>query len=196
LGPEHRYPQAVHDAVDATAWIAANARSLGGDAGRLGVCGDYAGGNLAALVTHTAYDQGGPAIAHQALIYPGTDLSLSFPSVAEHAFAPVLTRAKIESFIAHYVGPEPRDLRDPALSPYWREDLRGLPPALVQTADNDPIRDEGLAYAARLSAAGVPVRVTNYLGAIHGFMSFPGATHIGRQALSELVVEIKRHLNP
>ncbi|MBK8469390.1 MAG: alpha/beta hydrolase [Candidatus Phosphoribacter sp.] len=196
MGPEHRAPQAAHDAIDATSWIAEHAASLRGDPSRLGVCGDSAGGNLAALVTHAAYDAGGPAIAHQALIYPATDLSRSFPSIQEHAFAPVLTKAKMDAFIDHYLGAHPRDLRDPALSPYWRADLSGLPPALVQTADNDPIRDEGLAYGARLAEAGVAVRRTNYLGAVHGFLSFPGATHIGRQALSELVTEVRRHLHP
>ena len=135
-------------------------------------------------------------IAHQALIYPATDLSKSFPSVHENGDAPMLTEAKMDAFIAHYLGPDPMDLRDPAISPYWRADLTGLPPALVQTADIDPIRDEGLAYAARLADAGVPVRVTNYLGTVHGFASIPGATLIGKQAQHELVVELRRHLHP
>ena len=87
---------------------------------------------------HAAYDDGGPAIAHQALIYPATDLSKSFPSVRQHANAPMLTEAKMDAFIAHYVGPDPMDLRDPAISPYWREDLTGLPPALVQRASRMP----------------------------------------------------------
>lgn len=196
MGPEHHAPQAVHDAVDATRWAATAAGQWGGDGTRMAVCGDSAGGNLAALVCHTAYDSGGPAIAHQALIYPATDMSKSFPSIREHADAPMLTEAKMDAFIAHYLGPDPMDLRDPAISPYWRRDLRGLPPALVQTADIDPIRDEGLAYAARLAQAGVPVRVTNYLGTVHGFASIPGATLIGRQAQHELVVELRRHLHP
>lgn len=196
MGPEHHAPQAVHDCVDATRWAATAASEFDGDSTRMAVCGDSAGGNLAALVCHAAYDSGGPAIAHQALIYPATDLSRSFPSVQENANAPMLTRAKMDAFIAHYLGPDPMDLRDPAISPYWRRDLTGLPPALVQTADIDPIRDEGLAYAARLAEAGVPVRVTNYLGTVHGFASIPGATVIGKQAQHELVVELRRHLHP
>jgi acetyl esterase len=196
MGPEHHAPQAVHDSIDATRWAATAAGDFGGDPTRMAVCGDSAGGNLAALVCHAAYDDGGPAIAHQALIYPATDLSKSFPSVRQHANAPMLTEAKMDAFIAHYVGPDPMDLRDPAISPYWREDLTGLPPALVQTADIDPIRDEGLAYAARLEKAGVPVRVTNYLETVHGFASIPGATVIGRQAQQELVTELRRHLAP
>ena len=196
MGPEHHAPQAVLDCVDATRWAATAAAGLGGDPARMAVCGDSAGGNLAALVCHAAYDSGGPAIAHQALIYPATDMSKYFPSVRENANAPMLTEAKMDAFIAHYVGPDGLDLRDPQISPYWRADLTGLPPALVQTADIDPIRDEGLAYAARLADAGVPVRVTNYLGAVHGFASIPGATVIGKQAQHELVVELRRHLHP
>jgi len=178
-------------------WAAAHAADLGGDPARLAVAGDSAGGNLAALVCHVAHDEGGPAIAHQALVYPGTDLSMSFPSIREFADAPILTTHKMDVFLAHYLGPQPAyDPRDPRISPYWREDLTGLPPALVQTAEFDPIRDEGQAYAARLAAAGVPVRATTYLGTVHGFASFPGATIVGRQARQELVDELRRHLTP
>lgn len=197
LAPEHRAPTAVHDAVDGLRWAAGAAAEFGGDPARLAVCGDSAGGNLAALVCHVAADEGGPAIAHQALVYPGVDLSKSFPSIREHAQAPVLDEAKIDAFRDHYLGPDSTfDLRDPAISPYWRADLRGLPPALVITADLDPLRDEGQAYAARLAQAGVPVRATNYLGTVHGFLSFPGATLIGHQALLELLTELRSHLIP
>jgi acetyl esterase len=88
------------------------------------------------------------------------------------------------------------DPADPGVSAYWRKDLHGMPPALIQTADLDPLRDEGLAYAERLADAGVPVRATNYLRTVHGFMSFPGATTIGEQARYELLSELRRHLNP
>lgn len=197
LAPEHRAPQAVHDAVDGLGWVAEHAAEFGGDGARLGVCGDSAGGNLAALACHAAHDNGGPQISHQALIYPGTDLTSSFPSIHEQAHAPVLTKAKIDAFLDHYLGPQPAyERNDPAISPYWREDLTGLPPALVQTAEFDPIRDEGQAYAARLAAAGVPVRATTYLGTVHGFASFPGATLVGRQAQRELADEVRAHLAP
>ena len=197
MAPEHRAPQAVLDAVDGLRWAAAAAADLGGDAAYLAVAGDSAGGNLAALVCHVALDEGGPSIGHQALLYPGTDLSLSFPSVHQNADAPVLNKAMVEEFLDIYLGPEPTvDRRDPSVSPYWRADLHGLPPALVITADYDPIRDEGRAYAARLAAAGVPVRATNYLGVPHAFFNYPGATLIGRQALLELVTELHRHLRP
>ncbi len=197
MAPEHRAPLAVLDAIDAVRWVASGAEGLGGDPTRLAVCGDSAGGNLAAAVCHAAYDDGGPAIAHQALIYPGLDLTMSFPSIRQHAHAPVLTAADIEAFLQHYLGPEPALQRDdPLISPFWREQLRGLPPALVQTADLDPLRDEGQAYAARLREAGVPVRATNYLGMVHGFASFPGATLAGAQAMLELTTELRRHLAP
>jgi len=194
MAPEHRAPQAAHDCVDALVWAAGTAAGIGGDPARLGVWGDSAGGNLASVVTRLVRDMGGPGIAHQALIYPGVDATLSFPSIDEHANGPVLTREKIEVFIAHYLGPDGLGERDPLVSPYWAEDLSGLPPALVQTADRDPLRDEGQAYAARLTEAGVAVRVTNYLGAPHGFMSFPGATTCGAQARDELVREMRAHV--
>ncbi len=165
------------------------------DTSRLAVAGDSAGGNLAAVVCQVVRDDGGPVIAHQALIYPGTDATMSQPSIRQHADAPVLTRPKIEAFLAHYRGPDGLAPQDPLLSPLWAADHSGLPPALVQTADLDPLRDEGALYAdAALRRAGVPVRLTNYLGAPHGFASFPGATHIGAQARAELVGELRSHL--
>ncbi len=162
---------------------------------RIAVCGDSAGGGIAALVCHAAYDEGGPAIALQALLYPCTDATQSFPSAAEHESAPVLSAEKIRVFTEHYLA-DVVEPTDPRVSAYWRKDLRGMPPALVQTADLDPLRDEGLAYAERLADAGVPVRATNYLRTVHGFMSFPGATTIGEQARYELMSELRRHLNP
>ncbi|MBK7610247.1 MAG: alpha/beta hydrolase [Actinomycetales bacterium] len=193
--PEFRAPTALHDSVDGLRWAHANAESFRGDPARIAVCGDSAGGGLAALVCHAAYDEGGPAIAHQALLYPCTDATQSFPSAAEHGAAPVLSAEKIRVFTEHYLA-DVVDPTDPIVSAYWRKDLRGMPPALVQTADLDPLRDEGLAYAERLSDAGVPVRATNYLRTVHGFMSFPGATTIGEQARYELLSELRRHLNP
>jgi acetyl esterase len=194
MAPEHRAPTAALDCVDAVRQVAAHAGRWGSDPSRIAVAGDSAGGNLAAVVCQVVRDEGGPPIAYQALLYPGTDATMSQPSIREHADAPVLTRRKIEAFLGHYRGPDGLAARDPLLSPLWAPDHSGLPPALVQTADLDPLRDEGMLYAERLSAAGVPVRLTNYLGAPHGFASFPGATHIGGQARAELVTELRRHL--
>jgi acetyl esterase len=196
MAPEHRAPMAVHDCVDSVRWLAAHARSVGGDASHLAVAGDSAGGNLAAVVCQVIRDEGGPAISHQALLYPSTDATKSRPSIMEHAAGPVLTLAKIDAFLDHYLGPDGLAPADPLVSPLWAASHADLPPALVQTADLDPLRDEGGLYAERLAAAGVPVRHTNYGGVPHGFASFPGATTIGLQHRAELVSELRRHLRP
>lgn len=188
LAPEFTAPKAVHDCVDAVRWVTTAQESLGVDAAGLGVAGDSAGGNLAAVVSQVVRDEGGAEIGYQALLYPGTDATMSQPSVNEHAHAPILSRADIEAFIGHYLGSGPEALspRDPLVSPLHARDHRGLPPTLIQTADLDPLRDEGLAYAARLRDAGVPVVVTNYPRVPHGFHSFPGATPVARAARAEL----------
>jgi acetyl esterase len=195
LAPEHRAPKAVHDCVDSLRWLGEYRPSLGGDPARLAVCGDSAGGNLAAVACQVLRDEGGPAIAHQALLYPATDATMSQPSILEHANGPVVTRAKLDVFRDHYLGPDGLAADDPLVSPLWAASHADLPPALIQTADLDPLRDEGRLYAERLAAAGVPVRHTNYVGATHGFASFPGATTIGQQHRGELVSEQRRHLH-
>jgi acetyl esterase len=182
LAPEHPFPAAVDDATAA----------VGALEGDLVVAGDSAGGNLAAVVAQVMRDHGMTNLRHQALLYPATDLTMSSPSLDEHANAPVLTRRSVDAFRDHYLAPG-ADPRDPLVSPLWGE-LQGLPPALVQTADVDPIRDDGVRYAAALEAAGVPARLTNYLGMPHGFASFPGASPLGRQQRAELVTELSRAL--
>ena len=194
LAPEFVAPQGVWDCVDAVRWVGAHAGPLGGDAERLAVCGDSAGGNLAAVVALVLRDEGGPRVAHQALLYPGVDATMSFPSVAELADAPMLTRREIVAYLHRYLDGSGLDPKDPLVSPLWADDLAGLPPALVQTADLDPLCDEAEAYAARLADAGVGVRATNYLGAPHGFMSIPGVTPCAAQARLELATELRRHL--
>ncbi len=194
LAPEFVAPQGVWDCVDAVRWVGAHVGPLGGDAERLAVCGDSAGGNLAAVVSLVLRDEGGPRVAHQALLYPGVDATMSFPSVAELADAPMLTRREIVAYLHRYLDGSGLDPKDPLVSPLWADDLTGLPSALVQTADLDPLRDEAEAYAARLADAGVGVRATNYLGAPHGFMSIPGVTPCAAQARLELATELRRHL--
>ena len=196
LAPEHHAPRAAQDCVDSVRWLGEHARLWGGDGSRLAVSGDSAGGNLSAVVCQVVRDQGGPTIAHQALIYPATDATMSQPSVIENADAPILSRAMMDAFLAHYLGPDGVRPDDPQISPLWAASLAGLPPALVQTADLDPLRDEGRLYAERLAAAGVPVRHTNYVDVPHGFANFPGATPIGRQHRAELVGELRRYLRP
>jgi acetyl esterase/lipase len=187
LAPGHRFPAAAEDSYAALVDVVARAAELGADPGRVAVMGDSAGGNLAAVVSLMTRDRSGPAIAHQGLLYPATDLTMASPSIEENASAPVLTKADMLAFRAHYLGDG--DPRRPYASPLLADDLRGLPPALVQVAEHDPLRDDGLRYAAALRAAGVPVRVTEYTGMPHGYLSFPRICRSAPQALAELVAE-------
>ena len=195
MAPEHRAPVAVEDCVDATTWVGVNGDVLRADTTRMAVAGDSAGGNLAAVVAQVLRDHGDTRLRHQALIYPATDLTMSSPSVREHANAAILTKRSMDAFRDHYV-PAGHDLRDPLLSPLFGR-LDGLPPALVQTADLDPIRDDGIRYAEALRDAGVPVRLTNYLRVPHGFAFMPGAAPaVGRQQRWELAEELRAALAP
>jgi acetyl esterase len=153
--------------------------------------GDSAGGNLAAVVALMARDRSGPAIAFQGLIYPATDMTMASPSIEENKNAPILTKAEMLAFRAHYLAGQ--DPRHPYASPLFA-DLAGLPPALIQVAEHDPLRDDGLRYAAALQEAGVPVRTTTYFGMPHGFMAFPKISRAVPQALGELAQELSKAL--
>ena len=192
--PNHPHPAAVEDAVDALAWVAAHASEVGGRGDRLAVSGDSAGGNLAAVVSQLARDSGGPALRHQVLVYPSVDATLSSRSVHEKRDAPVLPRAHIDTYLRHYLsgGSSPTD---PTVSPLHASDLSGLPEALVITAEHDPLVDEGRAYAEALAAAGVPVRLTEYVGMVHGFLTFPGGARSAPQAVAEVAQELRRTLH-
>jgi acetyl esterase len=167
LAPESRFPAAVEDAWAATAWVAEQAAGLGGDAGRLAVGGDSAGGNLAAVVAIRARDRGLP-LALQVLIYPVIDHDLDSPGYARHGDGLNLTRAKMAWYWRQYV--DAADPAQPEASPLRAADLAGVAPALVQTAEYDPLVHEGEEYARRLEAAGVPVALTRYERQIHGFV--------------------------
>jgi acetyl esterase len=184
LAPETKFPGAAEDAYAATSWVAAHADELGVDASRLAVAGDSAGGNLAAVTSLLARERGGPAIAFQLLIYPVTDLSQDYPSHAENGpLGYLLTTNSMTWFAEHYVGGV--DDVDWRAAPITASAFDGLPPALVITAELDPLRDEGEAYAGKLEAAGVPVTTQRYDGMCHGFLSFPvdGAT-AAREAIA------------
>ncbi len=190
LAPEHRHPAAAEDCYAATCWVAQNARSLGTETERLAVGGDSAGGNLAAVTALLARERRGPRLCHQLLVYPVTDHDFERESYRDHAEGYFLGREDMRWFWNHYV-PE-RALRDLfTASPLRAGDLSGLPPASVLTAEFDPLRDEGEAYAARLSEAGVPVRLTRYAGMIHGFFGMAAILPRGREAILEAAGELR-----
>jgi acetyl esterase/lipase len=188
LAPRHRFPAAVDDCYAAVLWAAENAGSLGaGDT--MGIMGESAGGNLSAVTCLLARDRGGPAISHQVLIYPATDMT-SIPSAT--ATTPFLTAPEMRAYREHYLADA--DPGDPRLSPMLAEDHSKLPPALIQVGEHDPLRDDGARYAATLRAAGVPVRLTEYVGVPHGFLNFPGLCRWAPQALAEICAEQKAAL--
>lgn len=169
LAPEHKYPAALEDAYAALQWVAAAANELQVDPRRIAVGGDSAGGNLAAALCLVTRDRGGPPVAFQVLIYPITDCDLDRPSYRANADGYFLTRSQMEWFWRHYVR-SPEQMREPYASPLRADSLKGLPPALVLTAEFDPLRDEGEAYADALRAAGVAVESYRYDGLIHAFV--------------------------
>lgn len=180
LAPEFKFPSAPEECYAALEWAVANAGELGADASRVAVGGDSAGGNLAAVVAILARDRGGPKIGFQLLVYPVTDYGFDTKSYSENAEGYLLTKDSMVWFWGHYVA-SPEHGPDPMASPMQTENLSGLPPALVMTAEYDPLRDEGEAYAARLKDAGVAVETKRYDGQIHAFFANP-AIDDGREA--------------
>jgi acetyl esterase len=181
LAPEHPAPAAADDCLAAVMWAVENFELLGANPARLGVGGDSAGGNLAAVVCQRVRDEFGPEIDFQLLVYPVTDCTLSHPSIDENAEGYFLTKDAMQWFVGHYVGDG--DVKDPGVSPLHAASLAGLPPALVITAEFDPLRDEGEAYAAALADAGVPVEAIRYEGQIHGFVGMAAMIDDGAAAV-------------
>ena len=188
LAPEHPYPAAVEDACAATAWAYENAAVLGADPLRMAVMGESAAGTLAAIVAIKARDAGAPELGKQILLYPAVDMSETFDSERRYASGPVITSAQMKAFSRLYLGGA--DGVDPVASPLRTADLRGVAPALVQTAEHDPLRDNGARYVDALRSADVPVRYTSYRGAVHGYLNMPGVVPAARQALQEIVDEL------
>jgi acetyl esterase len=184
LAPEHKAPAARDDCLAAANWLLEHAAELGGDPGRLAVGGDSAGGNLAALVALELGDR----LRYQVLIYPCTDLTLDgpYPSLDENADGYLLTRSGMEWFIAHYLDGSVQSADLPEVSPACAPDdaLRGAPPAFVLTAEFDPLRDDGEAYAARLRSLGVEVTQRRFDGQIHAFFGMPAAIPAGADAIA------------
>jgi acetyl esterase len=190
LAPSIAIPAAAEDCFAATKWVAANAAALGVDPKRLAIGGDSAGGNLAAAVALMARDRRGPALRYQLLIYPVTDADFTRASYRENAEGYLLTSQAMEWFWGHYV-PDAAQRKEPYAAPLQAKDLAGLPPAFVLTAEYDPLRDEGEAFAKRLQQAGVATRLTRYDGAIHGFFSMGLLAEVARTAVADAVVELR-----
>ncbi|MBI2766832.1 MAG: alpha/beta hydrolase [Chloroflexi bacterium] len=194
LAPEHKYPAAADDSYAAVKWVAENAASLGIDPARIAVGGDSAGGNLAAVVCLMARDKGGPPIAFQMLIYPVVDHCYGTESYRVNGNGYLLTELSMRWFWGHYLPSEVHGL-EPYASPWRAESLAGLPPALVQTAEFDPLRDEGEAYAARLKEAGVPVQTKRYSGLIHGYFGMAATIDAAKVAHQEAASALKTAFN-
>lgn len=190
LAPEAKFPAAADDCSAAVRWAVAEAASLGVDGARMAVAGDSAGGNLATVACLDARAAGGPAIRFQLLVCPVTDCRFDTGSYRENADGYLLTRATMEWFWRQYL-PDEAAVADPRASPLRSESLLGLPPALVITAELDPLRDEGEAYARRLQEAGVAVACTRYEGMIHGFLGLPAVFPQAHAALAEAAAALR-----
>lgn len=197
LAPQHPYPAAVDDCLAAVAWAAEHAEKLGASPSRLAVFGDSAGGNLSAVAALRARDAGGPAIRAQGLIYPVTDTTLDDDSMRFNAQKPVLHRADMDAFFRYYLGAS-REYGaddDPSVSPLRASSLAGLPPAFVQVSAHDVLRDQALAFAARLKAEGTPVDVETYAEAPHGWVTYPKIMRVSLRASADLVDFLRRELS-
>jgi len=190
LAPEHKFPSAVKDAYAATVWVARNAQALGGDPGRIAIGGDSCGGNLTAAVALMAREQKYPSLSFQLLLYPCVDYEFERPSCLENAKGYYLTLDAMHWFWKHYLTSE-TDAANPYASPLRAENLSDLPPALIITAEFDPLRDQGEAYAKRLQEANVPVIYKCYDGMIHCFLSFPKQIERAKEGLQEVVEAIR-----
>jgi acetyl esterase len=186
LAPDHRFPAALEDCYAALTWMAERARRP------VAVVGDSAGGNLAGALCLLARERGGPAIAHQTLIYPSLDATLESPSMALQQ--PGMNRTDLAVALHHYIGDH--DPRDSLVSPIHAPDHRGLPPAFIVTADCDLLRDDGARYAECLRAAGVAVRYVNYPDMPHGFLSQPKLCAGAPGALADIIDEMRPFLQP
>jgi acetyl esterase len=190
LAPEHKFPAAPEDCYAALQWVGANADGINGDPMRIAIGGDSAGGNLTAVVAQMSRDRGGVRPVYQLLVYPVTDHGYDTPSYRENADDYLLTKDAMVWFWNHYLGSE-SDGNSPLASPLRADNLRDLPPALVITAEFDPLRDEGEAYAAKLRDAGVPVMLTRYDGMIHGFFSLGAVLDQGKNAMAEAAAGLR-----
>jgi acetyl esterase len=191
MGPEHRFPAAVHDCVAATRWVREHSRELVVDPSKVAVGGDSAGGNLAAVVSIIARDAGDLPIVYQLLIYPATDQHGNTPSHAENGKGYMLTHETMEYFAGHYI-PDKSQYKDWRASPLLHPNLANLPPALIVTAGFDPLRDEGAEYAKRLTDAGNRASYVNFPRQIHGFVSMGRILDESHTAVALCASELRR----
>lgn len=192
--PESPFPAAIDDAYAATRWVVDSAEDLGADPSRVAVAGDSAGGNLAAAVALRARDEGAPELSFQLLIYPMTNYDFSTASYRENGEGYYVTEAALRWYWDHYLA-DPADGDDPYASPLQSDDLGGLPPAFIVTAEFDPLRDEGEAYGQRLRQAGVDVTAVRYDGMFHGFFSLAATLDAGRRANREAFTALRDALH-
>lgn len=186
LAPENSFPAAVEDGRAALRWAFEHAAELGADPTRIGIGGDSAGGNLAAVVSQMAVADGGPAPLIQMLIYPAVDRTRPYPSLDLFAEGFFLTRASIDWFHRSYAGRSGVQPGDPRLGPLHAPSFAGLPPALVVTAGFDPLRDEGEAYAAALTAGGNVAVLRRFGTLVHGFFNMVGISPSSRDAVLDI----------
>jgi acetyl esterase len=194
MGPENRFPAAVDDALAATRWVRSQARELKVDPARLAVGGDSAGGNLAAVVALTARDTGDLPIAFQLLIYPATDQRRGWPSHAANGQGYLLTKESMDYYHDHYI-PDPAQDLDWRASPLLHANHAKLPPAFVLTAGYDPLRDEGLQYAHKLSDAGNRAALVNFERQIHGFITMGRVIDEANVAVQLCAAQLKHALS-
>ncbi len=185
LAPEHSYPAALDDTYHSSLWAYHNAGALGGTKGSFSVCGESAGGNLAAVICILAKSGEEIEISRQILLQPVVDFTLSFPSIGMPATECLVPREDLAWYYEEYFGTD-ADTKDLRVSPIFAGDLSGLPPALIITAEHDTLRDEGQAYADRLAYSGVPTRYSCYSGMIHGFLQMAGLVDEAQQAIDEI----------
>lgn len=184
LAPEDPFPAALDDAYAVTMWACQHAVEVGGASGSVVVCGESAGGNLAAVTCLLARSDPRVAIRHQVLLQPVLDFTLSFPSMALPSTECLVPRDDLAWYYKTYYGA--RNLKDPRVSPVFADDLSGLPPALIIAAEYDTLRDEAQAYAERLQRAGVATRYVCYDGMVHGFLQMGGLVREAQSAVDDI----------
>ncbi|MDT9182509.1 alpha/beta hydrolase [Limnospira sp. PMC 289.06] len=191
LAPEHPFPAAIEDGLTATEWVFNQAKTYNWDSDRIAVGGESAGGNLAAVVALKRRDKKLAPLVYQLLIYPITQVEIDSESRRLFAENYFLRTDDIRHLCSFYIT-NPADKNNPYASPLLAEDLSNLPPALIITAELDPLRDEGQAYGDRLQKAGVPVKISCYSGTIHAFINLAKFISQGQEALAECAIELKQ----